>query len=82
MAVIETTKAQLSTIPHIVDELCLACRKCQAREVCRSKAILQIDRGEPPFIDPNRCYGCRACIPVCPAGALVLNGTQAANPGR
>jgi MinD superfamily P-loop ATPase len=73
MAVIETTKAQLSTIPHIVDDLCLACRKCQAREVCRSKAILQIDRGEAPFIDPNRCYGCRACIPVCPAGAIVLD---------
>lgn len=81
MAVLETTKAQLSTIPQIVDELCLACRKCQAREVCRSKAILQIDRGEPPFIDPNRCYGCRACIPVCPAGAIVLNGAEGANPG-
>ena len=81
MAVIETTKAQLSTIPHIVDELCLACRKCQAREVCRSKAILQIDRGEPPFVDPNRCYGCRACIPVCPAGAIVLNGAEATSPG-
>ena len=80
MAVIETTKAQLTTIPQIVDELCLACRKCQAREVCRSKAILQIDRGEPPFIDPNRCYGCRAWIPACPAGAIVLNGAGSATP--
>jgi MinD superfamily P-loop ATPase len=78
MAVMETTKAQTSTIPHIVDELCLACRKCQAREVCRTKAILQIDRDEAPFIDPSRCYGCRACIPVCPAGAIVVDGAKPA----
>ena len=76
MAVIETTKAQTSTIPHIVDELCLACQKCQARDVCRTKAILQIDRDEPPFIDSSRCYGCRACISVCPAGAIVVDGAE------
>ena len=79
MAVIETTKAQASTIPYIVDELCLACRKCQARDVCRTKAILQIDRGEPPFIDASRCYGCRACIPACPAGAIVVDGAGPTN---
>ncbi|MGC9332754.1 MAG: 4Fe-4S binding protein [Anaerolineae bacterium] len=78
MPVIETTKAQVSTIPMVVDEFCRACPKCVAREVCRSKAILQIDPGEPPFIDPNRCYGCRACIPACPHDAIVLNGAQAA----
>ena len=76
MAVIETTKVQASTIPYIVDELCLACGKCQARDVCRTKAILQIDRDEPPFIDSSRCYGCRACIPVCPAGAIVVDGAE------
>jgi MinD superfamily P-loop ATPase len=74
MSVIESTKAQTLAIPHVVDELCQACRKCLAREVCRSKAILQIDRGEPPFIDPSRCYGCRVCIPACPNGAITLNG--------
>ena len=41
-----------------------------------SKAILQIDPGEPPFIDASRCYGCRACIPACPHGAITLNGHQ------
>lgn len=78
MPVIETTKAQANAIPHVVDELCLACRKCLARTVCRSKAILQIDPDEPPFIDPSRCYGCQACIPACPQGAIVLNGRSPA----
>ena len=79
MVVIETTKAQTSSIPQIVDELCLACRKCLARDVCRTKAILQIDRGEPPFIDSSRCYGCRACIPACPAEAIVVDGAEPAD---
>ena len=79
--VIETIKAQAATIPQIVDDLCLVCRKCQARSVCRTKAILQIDPGEPPFIDPSRCYGCRACIPVCPAGAIVVEGNEPTDSG-
>jgi MinD superfamily P-loop ATPase len=72
MAVMETTKTQLTAVPQVVDALCRVCGKCLARQVCRSKAILQIDRDEPPFIDPNRCYGCRACIPACPNGAIVV----------
>lgn len=76
--VMDTTKAQVTSIPHVIDDLCLACRKCLAREVCRSKAILQIDPGEPPFIDPNRCYGCRACIPACPNEAIALDRHQSA----
>jgi len=76
MAVVETTKAQVMAIPQVEDALCRSCRKCGARDVCRSKATLQMDRGEPPFIDPSRCYGCRACIPACPNGAIVLNGSE------
>ena len=79
MSVLETTKAQVTSIPHVVDDLCQSCRKCLARTVCRSKAIVQIDPGEPPFIDPSRCYGCRACIPACPNGAIVLNGQTSTN---
>jgi MinD superfamily P-loop ATPase len=72
MTWIDTKKAQTTAVPRVVDELCLACRKCVARRACRSKAILQIDPGEPPFIDANLCYGCNACIPACPQGAIVL----------
>ena len=74
MPVMEFTKAQVTAIPHVVDDLCHACRKCVARKVCRTKAILQLDPEEPPFIDASRCYGCHACIPACPFGAIVLNG--------
>lgn len=76
MPVVDVTRAQITSIPHVDDDLCQACRKCLARSVCRSKAILQIDPGEPPFIDPNLCYGCRVCIPACPSGAIVLDGLR------
>ena len=74
MPVMDMTKTQATAIPHVVDDLCLACRKCLARKVCRTKAILQLDPDEPPFIDASLCYGCHACIPACPNGAIVLNG--------
>lgn len=71
MPALDLAKAQASAVPRVVDGLCQACRKCVARGVCRSKAILQIDPGEPPFIDGNLCYGCQVCIPACPYGAIV-----------
>lgn len=74
MSVIGSTKAQAIAIPHVLDDRCQACPRCVARQVCRTKAILQIDIGEPPFIDASLCYGCHACIPACPHGAITLDG--------
>jgi MinD superfamily P-loop ATPase len=72
MGVSESIKAQVTAVPRIDDKVCRACRKCVARQVCRSKAILQIDPGEPPIVDPSRCYGCNACLTACPFDAIVL----------
>ena len=61
-----------SSVPHVQADLCHVCKKCLAREACDSKAVVRIDRDEPPFIDASRCYGCRACILACPFGAIAL----------
>jgi MinD superfamily P-loop ATPase len=74
MSVIETTKTQVTTVPHVMDELCQVCRKCLARTVCKSKAIVQLDADESPFIDASRCYGCHLCITACPYEAIGLDG--------
>jgi MinD superfamily P-loop ATPase len=54
-----------------VDERrCQACERCAARKACRSKAIVALDPGEPPFVDGNLCYGCLVCVPACPFEAI------------
>jgi MinD superfamily P-loop ATPase len=57
-------------VPQINDELCQACSKCAARKACKTKAILALDPGEPPFVDANLCYGCLVCVPACPFEAV------------
>ena len=70
MGIVENIRAQASAVPEIDDSICHACTRCVARVACRSKAILQLDPGEPPAIDSSRCYGCQACVPACPFGAI------------
>jgi len=53
------------------EDRCQVCRKCPARKVCKTKAIVAIDLGEPSFVDGNLCYGCLVCIPACPHEAIV-----------
>jgi MinD superfamily P-loop ATPase len=74
MNVLSTTRAQITSVPHVVDDRCQACPKCFARQACRSKAILQLDPGESPYIDASLCYGCRVCIPACPHEAIAIGG--------
>ncbi|MGQ9517479.1 MAG: ATP-binding protein [Anaerolineae bacterium] len=62
---------QEQDVPVVDVERCLACRRCAARAVCRPKALIQLDPGEPPMIDAGRCFGCLACAQVCPGGAIV-----------
>jgi len=55
---------------QVQSENCRTCRHCLAAEVCKVRAIVRIDDDEPPYIDIERCYDCRLCIPACPFEAL------------
>ena len=65
-------QAPVNRVPMVVHERCNACQRCTARRVCRTKAIVQLDPGEPPIIDPSRCFGCMNCLQQCPAGAIII----------
>ncbi len=39
-----------------------------------TRAIVRIDLEELPYIDIERCYDCRLCIPACPFDALRVVG--------
>ena len=62
---------------EIDDTLCRVCGTCHARQVCRGSAIRVIDRGEAPFLDMSRCWGCLVCVPTCPFGAIVRHEVTA-----
>jgi len=55
---------------EVDDALCHACKRCLAGAACRGKAFRILDRGEPPFIDTSRCWGCLVCVAECPFGAV------------
>jgi formate dehydrogenase iron-sulfur subunit len=57
---------------YVDPALCKTCSSCTARRACRPRAILQMDRGELPAVDASRCLGCKACVPSCPHGALLI----------
>ena len=57
--------------PRIDYERCNVCGKCTAAKGCRFKAIIRIDRDEPPAIDASRCGGCASCVSDCPFGAIL-----------
>ena len=49
---------------------CQTCSACQARLVCKTRAIVQYERGDLPALDAARCRGCMICIPARPFGAV------------
>jgi len=59
--------------------VCQTCVQCQARTVCKTRAIVQYERGDLPAIDATRCRGCMICIAACPFGALRRADTQSSN---
>lgn len=56
----------------IDDQICRACKRCPAAKVCKVRAIVKLDPDESPYLDLQRCYDCRLCLPACPFGAIGL----------
>jgi MinD superfamily P-loop ATPase len=58
--------------PRVDDDRCRVCERCAAKSACRTKALMIVDPGEPPYVDGSRCQGCRVCVPACLFGAVVI----------
>lgn len=71
--------ARSATLLIIDETRCHACGRCLAQAACRGNAIRVIDRGEAPFLDTSRCWGCMVCIPACPFGAIVRHNVSEAS---
>jgi MinD superfamily P-loop ATPase len=63
--------ARAHIVLEIDESLCQVCDDCLAKHECRGSAIRVIDRGEAPFLDMSRCWGCQLCVYICPHGAIV-----------
>jgi len=61
--------------PEIDWDYCQVCDPCQARPVCKVRAIVQIDPDDAPYIDQTRCNGCALCITACPQDAIVMRNS-------
>ena len=57
-------------ILYIEVTACRTCDTCSARRACKTRAIQQLERGDLPMVESDRCLGCLLCIPACPHGAV------------
>ena len=64
---------------EVNEAACQACVPCQARRVCKIKALMQIDAGEPALIDVTRCRGCGDCMRACPHAAIMMSNAHLPN---
>ena len=57
----------------------MSCQQCQdapCMNVCPVKAISRDEELGRVFVDYDVCIGCRACVAVCPFGAMSFNITE------
>ena len=52
---------------------CFSCPKAPCIDACPQQAISRTEPGRPLVVDPDRCDGCRACLPACPYGAMYFD---------
>ena len=61
-------------MPHIVTEKCIKCKYTDCVEVCPVECFF--DAGDCLVINPDTCIDCGVCVPECPIGAIVDDGTH------
>lgn len=49
---------------------CQQCRDALCIEVCPTHALHRDEEGGPVRLDAEKCVGCKACVIVCPFGAI------------
>jgi len=59
-------------IPEIDWDKCQVCSPCEARRSCKTRAIVQIDLDEPPYIELSRCNSCGLCVLACLSKAISM----------
>ncbi len=52
---------------------CAQCEKAPCEAICPTGAISSNQTTGAKLIDKEKCIGCRACVYVCPFGAIVLD---------
>lgn len=57
--------------------VCETCYSCTARRACKTRAIHQLEHGDLPMVESDRCLGCLLCIPACPHGAVRRSDVEA-----
>lgn len=63
--------------PELDWDVCQICIPCEARKACNTRAIVQIDPDEPPYIEITRCNSCGQCVLSCQFEAITMqNGYQ------
>lgn len=56
--------------------ICQSCDPCEARQVCKTRAILKIDVDEPAYIELSLCNGCGNCVSACLYSAISMNNSN------
>jgi MinD superfamily P-loop ATPase len=61
-------------------ELCQGCKKCTARMVCRTRALMRLEGENVMFVETQRCNACGNCLENCQFSAIrIYDSTGSTN---
>lgn len=71
------TEQHSSGKPHIDQDLCRGCRRCQ-RE-CANEGLMFDAMSKKMMVNQNHCVGCGRCLGACNFDAIMFNNNDTAN---